>query len=312
MTTFPLTSQTDTRNGGNGNDIFEGPAGGTDSLNGNGGADIFKIQEGQTGSIDGGIGTDTLRLVGLNHDRLDANLTITGIERLITESSYLYAKVDQVDGIAQFQTTADLSGQFDAFFFNLDGQGGKLDLRQSFTLSVNEVKIDAEVVDSAMQITGTANKDEIIGSDFADKVNGFNGNDRLYGGFGDDVLNGGLGTDYLYGDDGKDAYLFNTKLGASNVDHLGEFRGQDDTIQLEGSVFKWQGQSNGKLAANAFKVIGDGQQIDGTDRIIYNETNGKLYYDADGSGAAAMKLFAIADNFAGDIPQITHHDFVIV
>jgi hypothetical protein len=48
------------------------------------------------------------------------------------------------------------------------------------------------------------------------------------------------------------------------------------------------------LSASAFRV-GTAAQ-DSNDRIIYNQTNGNIYYDPDGAGGSAAILFArVAD-----------------
>ena len=47
---------------------------------------------------------------------------------------------------------------------------------------------------------------------------------------------------------------------------------------------------------------------DGSDRIIYNRTNGAVFYDSDGTGAAAKKLIAILDHH----PALTQDDFFVV
>ena len=47
---------------------------------------------------------------------------------------------------------------------------------------------------------------------------------------------------------------------------------------------------------------------DADDRIIYDQTNGNLYYDADGNGAGAAILFA---NLSGH-PAIVAADFQVI
>ena len=54
-------------------------------------------------------------------------------------------------------------------------------------------------------------------------------------------------------------------------------------------------------------VVGT-QALDGTDRIIYNQTTGKLYYDADGNGSTASIQIALL----GALPTLTSDDFNIV
>jgi predicted transcriptional regulator len=47
---------------------------------------------------------------------------------------------------------------------------------------------------------------------------------------------------------------------------------------------------------------------DQNDRIIYNEDNGYLYYDPDGTGSASQKAIAkLSKNL-----EITHKDFFVV
>lgn len=171
--------------------------------------------------------------------------------------------------------------------------------------------IDHEQSVTPVTVKGTSDSDEIYGSEFSDKLNGNKGADEIYGNFGNDTINGGLGKDRLYGDDGKDTFVFDSKLGASNVDAIGDFRFADDAIKLDRDVFSWAGQKTGTLKAGEFKVIGDGQKIDANDHVVYNQQTGELYYDVDGKGGQAMVKFALIENFSGDVPIVTYQDILI-
>ena len=94
------------------------------------------------------------------------------------------------------------------------------------------------------------NVDAIIASAFNDKISGgFNaerfqigagndtvsgifGNDTLLGQGGDDRLTGGSGHDLMIGGTGRDTFVFDAALTAANLDHVADFTGFDDTIQL--------------------------------------------------------------------------------
>src|SRR5262249_29525793 len=101
-------------------------------------------------------------------------------------------------------------------------------------------------------------------------------------------------------------------LGSGNVDHFGDFGSVDDTIRLDHKILAALGQTSGILSAGAFKVFGTGGPVDAAAGIFTNQKTGAVYYDADGSGAGVAIKFAIADNFAGDIPTMTHNDFLVV
>src|SRR5262249_50371424 len=154
----------------------------------------------------------------------------------------------QLKGFQKF----DINNSSDEFHFFLQGAGGSLDFSNKY-FEPQHLVIEAEQTTSAVQIVGSAKADEISGSDFSDQLSGDKGNDILRGGFGNDTINGGLGNDTLFGDDGKDTYVFNTALGAGNVDHFGDFRGVDDTIKLDHHIFAALGQTTGILSASAFK-----------------------------------------------------------
>ena len=77
-----------------------------------------------------------------------------------------------------------------------------------------------------------------------------------------------------------------------------------DTMRLENLFFT--GLANGTLAAAAFRV--GTTAVDASDRIIYNDDTGDLFFDRDGTGAAAKVQFATLD----DGLAMSNQDFLVV
>ena len=129
----------------------------------------------------------------------------------------------------------------------------------------------------------------LYGNELANAVMGNNGVNTMDGSRGADVLTGYAG---------RDTFWFSTALGAGNIDRITDFYAPDDTIQLSRAAFA--GLSAGPLGGGAFKqVTATSGVIDGDDRIIYNQTTGALFFDADGSGTGAGQIqFATLDNKA--------------
>jgi serralysin len=128
------------------------------------------------------------------------------------------------------------------------------------------------------------------------------------GNAGVNTLNGGLGNDTLTGLGGADNFLFNTAAGVANMDIITDFNVAADTIQLENAVFAGLGAALGTLDTTMFKNLTTGGPVDVTDRILYNDATGALFYDSDGSGAAAAVQFA---TLTGS-PTVFFDDFVVV
>ena len=127
----------------------------------------------------------------------------------------------------------------------------------------------------------------------ANTLKGADGTDTLKGGAGDDRLYGELGKDLLVGGSGKDTFVFDTKLGATNIDHDRRlFPSRTIRFFLDNDIFTKAGKV-GDLSAKAF-YIGPRAHAE-TDRIIYDSKTGKLWYDADGSGKGAAFQFATLD-----------------
>ena len=78
-------------------------------------------------------------------------------------------------------------------------------------------------------------------------------------------------------------------------------------MQLDSSVFAALG-ALGPLTRDAFSRNLAGRAKDDTDRIIYETDTGKLFYDADGTGAGTAVHFA--DVSAG--LSLTYADFLVV
>ncbi len=119
------------------------------------------------------------------------------------------------------------------------------------------------------------------------------------------MLNGKLGSDTLNGGNGQDSFVFDTALGAANVDTILTFITADDTIVLENAIFAALGV--GALAAGAFNTGAAATQAD--DRIIYDGVSKALLYDADGVGGVAAIQFASITNLGG---VLSAADFSII
>lgn len=153
-------------------------------------------------------------------------------------------------------------------------------------------------------LLGDAGTNMIWGGTGDDILYGRTGADTLYGGDDNDLVGGNEGSDLLYGGAGADAFIFDRDLGAGNVDVIGDFSAVDDTIRLDDAIFS--AITLGALGAGAF-TIGTAATTS-SHRIVYNQTTGQLYYDADGAGAGAAVQFATLT--AGT--ALSSGDFVII
>ena len=142
----------------------------------------------------------------------------------------------------------------------------------------------------ANRLTGNGNVNLLSGGDGNDTLRGGGSADELSGGGGDDRLFGGTGNDRLTGGSGRDLFHFYTPLdGRNNVDTITDYSPAYDTIMLDRHVFAAIA-AGGALAASAFRTGAAAQDAD--DRIVYQAASGRIFYDADGSGAGAAILFA--------------------
>ncbi|MGQ0673541.1 MAG: hypothetical protein ACT4N2_11800 [Hyphomicrobium sp.] len=131
---------------------------------------------------------------------------------------------------------------------------------------------------------------------------------RIIGNAGDNTLNGREGNDVLKGSAGADAFQFDTALNTTtNRDRITDFSHAVDVIRLDDAIFTAIGPL-GQIDADAFFVVGSGPR-DADDRIIYNADTGRLQYDADGSGAGAAVTFAV---LTGSPNDVTFEDFFVV
>ena len=221
-----------------------------------------------------------------------------------------------------YQTIWDAGGS-DTIRYNATTDGALIDLRagqfsqlgNAITLSDGSLQHANVAIAYDVRIEkgfGGQGPDKIIGNGAINSLRGNGGHDTLQGGAGSDNLVGGAGNDRLMGQGGQDSFQFETALDPSgNVDLIVGFSVADDTIRLDNDIFDAFAAANVALAGVAFyRAAGATTAHDDTDRIIYDKTEGDIYYDPDGTGVAAATLFA---TLAGAPPPlVTAADFFIV
>jgi len=327
----------DTLSGGDGNDALEGGTG-NDSLVGGNGNDLLRGQTGNdrliggagvdwayyngstaavtvnlaltAGQNTGGAGTDTLstieRLLGSAYsDRLTGNGAANYLRG--ESGNDILAGGGGNDIVSGGNGNDILRGQ--AGNDQLIGGTGSDWAYYSDAASA----VNVNLTSTAAQNTGGAGSDtlsaveNLLGSSYHDTLTGSSAANSLSGGAGNDTLTGRSGNDSLTGGAGADGFVFNASLSASaNVDRISDFNAVNDTLRLDDDVFT--AIALGALSGAAFRSGAVTTAQDATDRIIYNTTSGRLYYDADGQGGAAATHFATLTG----APTITAADFFVI
>ncbi len=182
---------------------------------------------------------------------------------------------------------------------------------KAYSTTTGSYQLAATVPVGPETVTGTTGADTLSGGSSGDVMYGLAGNDSISGLAGADTLYGGAGNDTLIGGDGNDILVFNSALNASsNVDTLISFNAAGDKIYLENAIFK-KLTATGTLSASMFQSSTANRSSDRDNYIIYDTDDGRLYYDADGSGKGAAVWFATI-NLATLSGTVDNTDFVVI
>ncbi|MEB3340312.1 DUF4347 domain-containing protein [Okeania sp.] len=175
------------------------------------------------------------------------------------------------------------------------------------------------------QIIGNRGNDFLFGKNGNDTLQGRQGSDRLFGGNGDDSLiggqgrdrfNGGAGDDTLIGGGGIDSFIFNTNQEFAQedvgIDTISDFLPEKDRIILDKTTFTAITSDSGRgFSINGeFAIVttdADAETSSGV--IVYNSSNGKLFYNPNGTEAE----FGSGSEFANltNTASISENDFIL-
>jgi VCBS repeat-containing protein len=162
------------------------------------------------------------------------------------------------------------------------------------------------------QLLGQAGNDTLFGENGEDELSGGEGNDSLDGGDGGDTLDGGDGDDFVYGGLGSDVLsggvgidLFYLQSALDGPDEITDFVSGSDMIMVSASGFGGDLVPDGAVSL----VSGsDPAASDATGQFLFDTDDGRLLWDADGTGSGDAVLIATFSN----IPSLAATDFVVV
>ncbi|NEQ69760.1 MAG: calcium-binding protein [Symploca sp. SIO2D2] len=257
-----------------------------DILIGDDGNNWFRGNTGQD-YFDGGAGVDTVgfdfepfaitanlsqeRATYINDAGVEVVETLINIERLIGTAFNDTLIGDEGDNLLRGEAGDDfLDGGdgIDSVSFLGSKAGVIADLNQGTATSVNQTEVDTLV-----------NIELLTGSNFDDQLIGDAGNNTLGGLLGNDLLTGGAGADN-----------FNFSSSNQGVDTITDFNSTEgDQIRVFVSGFG-NDLTAGLLDAEVFNI--GSAATNASDRFIYDDTSGALFFDPDGTGAIGQIQFA--------------------
>jgi len=273
-----------------GNDIIYGAAG-ADTIYGGTGVDTMY----------GGNGADTYYVGNVGDLALDTGATGTDIVYIYSNS--VISRDTESAALRAFSLASNGWGIENLYYIsNVAGtqvwlEGNELNNTINFDNATSTVFMQGGGGDDALQITSSG------GGNILD---GGAGIDALSGGSGADTLIGGMGADSLTGNGGADLFVFDSPVNILNNDTIADFAIGTDKIQLDSGVFT--SLSAPSLTASFLSVGNFTTAQDADNYIIYNNTTGALYYDADANaGAFTAVQFATVTG----TPALTATDFII-
>ncbi|MBM6592947.1 calcium-binding protein [Microvirga pudoricolor] len=304
-------------------------AGGNDSLIGGAGNDTLIGGEGAD-TMAGGLGDDEYWVDQAGDVIRDEG----GVDTILTSVSFSLSGVSGIENLtASGSTGLALTGDAGANVLTgsigadtLDGGGGGDRLLGGLGNDTYHVRSPFDgIVDTGGSDTVIASIDYTLADglenltaarDVAPLVlKGNAGRNVITGNDGRNTLHGGLGQDELTGGGGRDVFVFSTRVAKKNnqeVDFITDFNVRADSIHLENKIFKGLGRKGSEkkpalLSKDAF-WIGKTGAHDATDRVIYDNKRGILWYDADGTGPQAPIQIALMSKKL----KMTYKDFFVV
>jgi Ca2+-binding RTX toxin-like protein len=291
----------DNLQGGEGDDWLHG-GNSHDYLTGDAGADHFVLD-----TFDGWADFITDMATGIDEIHLDKRIMTT-----------LGARGDLAAGDARFVAGDGLTGGQDAsdrivydtadgsLYYDPDGSGGASArlvavLEGAPALAATDIVIETGRLPGAV-IYGTNAGNWIIATQYDDTIRGLGGNDQIeglmgddsiYGGDGKDWIKGGGGNDFVSGGRGRDSYVFR-EYGVANADTVANFNSGRDALRFDSSGFLGLDGAGRFTAGDErfYAAAGASAAHDVDDRLVYDTSSGRLYYDADGAGGADAQLIA--------------------
>jgi Ca2+-binding RTX toxin-like protein len=319
----------DTLDGGDDDDIIYAGTG-DDILLGDAGADMLFGEDGDD-RLAGGAGPDIL-IGGTGIDAADYS-TSTGVDVALDGSvaSTGDATGDYLDAIENLIGSSIGSDRLvgDAAANRLEGGGGNdtLDGRAGADMLIGGAGDDVFILDnigdvvielagegtdtirtnlSSFVLAALPNVENLTYTGTATFIGTGNAAaNAITGGSGADTLTGGMGADILTGGRGRDVFRYLNA--AEGGDTLVGFSPVDDTIQVSAAGFGG-GLVAGALPANRF-VLGATATL-GIGQFLYDRPAGRLFWDADGTGAGATIQLASMGSAPG--PGLTAADIVLV
>jgi Ca2+-binding RTX toxin-like protein len=282
------------------NVLSSGAVGGVDTLRGLGGNDIYRVynagdivvEEASQGSADRvmtsvsyALGADVyVEMLTTNSSTSTTPINLTGNalhQEIIGNAG---ANVLSDGGVGKADTMSGLGGNDTYRVYN----SGDVIVEASTQGAADRVmaavdyKLGTGVYIESLTTNGSSGKSgiDLTGNERAQEILGNAGDNRIEGREGNDTLRG-------FG--GDDTFVFNTKLGASNVDTIIDFIA-DDRFLLSDAIFTTL--NTGVMLSGYFRANTTGLAQDSNDRIVYETDTGRLFYDADGLGGAAGIQFA--------------------
>ncbi|MFC0588252.1 beta strand repeat-containing protein [Novosphingobium aquiterrae] len=310
--------QNDTLSGGAGNDILRGGLGNNDTMDGGAGSEdlldfsdatlgvtFTLVQSAASTSITNGTG-------GLGNN--DTYQNIEGVIGTSLNDSITGSSGNDILRGGGGNDTLNGAGGTDLIDFTDGTSGINFTIVQSAGTTVVNLAsagLGTDTYSNFEGVIGTAFADTLTGSNSHDELRGGSGNDTISGLGGNDRIIGGDGADILTGGLGNDTFVFSSAL--NGFDTITDFSANaTDKIELDDATFT--ALIAGSLNSANFVANSGGNAVDANDFILFDTATGDLFYDADGSGAAAKILFAHIDlgGLIGGAPALDATDFIIV